>query len=251
MDYELKDKIVLITGAAQGIGLATAQEFAKAGAVTIMADIKKTEQEAAALTSGGYRALAIQCDVSKEQDVKNMMEEILKTYGRLDAAFNNAGIQTPQRPMAEITNDEFDHTVAVDLKGVWNCMQYEIPQMLKQGGGCIVNTSSQGGVTGFPGQAAYIACKHAVIGLTRTAAIDYADKGIRINAVCPGCILTPMAADIIKRNPAMAEEFNKMIPQGRLGQPEEIAHAVMWLCSPGASFVQGSALMVDGGFTVK
>lgn len=251
MDYELKDKIVLITGAAQGIGLATAQEFAKAGAVTIMADIKKPEQEAAALTSGGYRALAIQCDVSKEQDVKNMMEEILKTYGRLDAAFNNAGIQTPQRPMAEITNDEFDHTVAVDLIGVWNCMQYEIPQMLKQGGGCIVNTSSQGGVTGFPGQAAYIACKHAVIGLTRTAAIDYADKGIRINAVCPGCILTPMAADIIKRNPAMAEEFNKMIPQGRLGQPEEIAHAVMWLCSPGASFVQGSALMVDGGFTVK
>lgn len=251
MDYELKDKIVLITGAAQGIGLTTAQEFAKAGAVTIMADIKKPEQEAAALTSGGYRALAIQCDVSKEQDVKNMMEEILKTYGRLDAAFNNAGIQTPQRPMAEITNDEFDHTVAVDLKGVWNCMQYEIPQMLKQGGGCIVNTSSQGGVTGFPGQAAYIACKHAVIGLTRTAAIDYADKGIRINAVCPGCILTPMAADIIKRNPAMAEEFNKMIPQGRLGQPEEIAHAVMWLCSPGASFVQGSALMVDGGFTVK
>lgn len=251
MDYELKDKIVLITGAAQGIGLATAQEFAKAGAVTIMADIKKPEQEAAVLTSGGYRALAIQCDVSKEQDVKNMMEEILKTYGRLDAAFNNAGIQTPQRPMAEITNDEFDHTVAVDLKGVWNCMQYEIPQMLKQGGGCIVNTSSQGGVTGFPGQAAYIACKHAVIGLTRTAAIDYADKGIRINAVCPGCILTPMAADIIKRNPAMAEEFNKMIPQGRLGQPEEIAHAVMWLCSPGASFVQGSALMVDGGFTVK
>lgn len=251
MDYELKDKIVLITGAAQGIGLATAQEFAKAGAVTIMADIKKPEQEAAALTSEGYRVLAIQCDVSKEQDVKNMMEEILKTYGRLDAAFNNAGIQTPQRPMAEITNDEFDHTVAVDLKGVWNCMQYEIPQMLKQGGGCIVNTSSQGGVTGFPGQAAYIACKHAVIGLTRTAAIDYADKGIRINAVCPGCILTPMAADIIRRNPAMAEEFNKMIPQGRLGQPEEIAHAVMWLCSPGASFVQGSALMVDGGFTVK
>lgn len=251
MDYELKDKIVLITGAAQGIGLATAQEFAKAGAVTIMADIRKPEQEAAALTSEGYRALAIQCDVSKEQDVKNMMEEILKTYGRLDAAFNNAGIQTPQRPMAEITDDEFDRTVAVDLKGVWNCMQYEIPQMLKQGGGCIVNTSSQGGVTGFPGQAAYIACKHAVIGLTRTAAIDYADKGIRINAVCPGCILTPMAADIIKRNPAMAEEFNKMIPQGRLGQPEEIAHAVMWLCSPGASFVQGSALMVDGGFTVK
>lgn len=130
-------------------------------------------------------------------------------------------------------------------------MQYEIPQMLKQGDGCIVNTSSQGSVTGFPGHAAYIACKHAVIGLTRTAAIAYADKGIRINAVCPGYILTPMAADIIKRNPAIAEEFNKMIPQGCLGQPEEIAHAVMWLCSPGTSFVQGSALMGDGGFTVK
>lgn len=251
MDYGLKNKVVLITGAAQGIGLATAQEFAKAGAVTILSDINSPEKQAAELTALGYNAEAVKCDVSNEQDVQNMMEWILNRHGKLDAAFNNAGIQTPQRPMAEITDKEFDNTVAVDLKGVWNCMKYEIPQMLKQGGGCIVNTSSQGGVTGFPGQAAYIACKHAVIGLTRTAAIDYADKGIRINAVCPGCILTPMAADIIKRNPAMEEEFKKMIPQGRLGKPEEIAHAVMWLCSPGASFVQGSALMVDGGFTVK
>lgn len=163
-----------------------------------------------------------------------MIDWTVATYGRLDAALNNAGIQTPQRPMAEITDDEFDRTVAVDLKGVWNCMRYEILQMLKQGGGAIVNTSSQGGVTGFPGQAAYIACKHAVIGLTRTAAIDYAAKNIRINAVCPGVIRTPMAEDLMRRDPSLEKELVRDIPAGRLGKPEEIANAVLWLCSPQA-----------------
>ncbi|MDR1864354.1 MAG: SDR family oxidoreductase, partial [Bacteroidales bacterium] len=151
---------------------------------------------------------------------------------------------------AEITDDEFDRTVAVDLKGVWNCMKFEIEQMLRQGEGAIVNTSSQGGVTGFPGQAAYIACKHGVIGLTRTAALDYAQQGIRINAVCPGAIRTPMAEELIRRNPAIETELVKSIPVGRLGKSEEIAQAVLWLCSPGASFVIGHALIVDGGFTV-
>ena len=164
---------------------------------------------------------------------------------------NNAGVQTPQRPMAEITDAEFDKTVAVDFKGVWNCMRFEILQMLKQGGGAIVNTSSQGGVTGFPGQAAYIACKHAVIGLTRTAALDYASKGIRINAVCPGVILTPMAEELMRRNPDLEEKLVRDIPAGRLGRPEEIADAVIWLCSPGASFMAGHALLVDGGFTIR
>lgn len=152
--------------------------------------------------------------------------------------------------MAEITYEEFDRTVAVDLKGVWNCMKFEIAQMLKQENrGCIVNTSSQGGITGFPGQAACIACKHAAIGLTRTASIDYASKGIRINAVLPGVILTPMAKDIIKRTPEMEEVLVRDIPKGRLGQPHEVAHAVMWLCSPYATFVDGAAISVDGGFT--
>lgn len=243
-------KVALVTGAAKGIGLACAEAFARAGYVTVMADIDKPEEQASRLTSDGLTAVAYGCDVSDAASVKSMIEWIVSKYGRLDAAHNNAGIQTPQRPMAEITDDEFDRTVAVDFKGVWNCMRYEILQMLVQGGGAIVNTSSQGGVTGFPGQAAYIACKHAVIGLTRTAAIDYASKGIRINAVCPGVIRTPMADELLRRNPALEKELLRDIPAGRMGCPEEIADAVLWLCSPQASFVDGHALLVDGAFSI-
>lgn len=243
-------KVALVTGSAMGIGLACAEAFAKAGYVTVLADIKDPAEQAAKLVEEGCQAVACRCDVSDTQTVKEMVDWIVATYGRLDAALNNAGIQTPQRPMAEITDDEFDRTVAVDLKGVWNCMRYEIIQMLAQGGGTIVNTSSQGGVTGFPGQAAYIACKHAVIGLTRTAAIDYAAKGIRINAVCPGAIRTPMAEELIRRNPQVEADLLRDIPAGRLGKPEEIANAVLWLCSPQASFVDGHALLVDGAFSI-
>ena len=245
----MKEKVVMITGAAAGIGLACAEAFAKAGATTILVDINKPEPQTRKLTDEGFKAVAYGCDVSDTQAVKEMVDWIVATYGHLDAALNNAGIQTPQRPMAEITDEEFDRTVAVDLKGVWNCMRYEIIQMLKQGG-AIVNTSSQGGVTGFPGQAAYIACKHAVIGLTRTAAIDYAAKGIRINAICPGAIRTPMAEELIRRNPNLEQELIRDIPAGRLGKPEEIANAVLWLCSPQASFVDGHALLVDGAFSI-
>lgn len=246
----MRDKVVMITGAAAGIGLACAEAFAKEGATTILVDINKPEAQARKLMNEGYQVIAYGCDVSNTQAVKEMVDWIVATYGCLDAALNNAGIQTPQRPMAEITDEEFDRTVAVDLKGVWNCMRYEIIQMLKQSGGAIVNTSSQGGVTGFPGQAAYIACKHAVIGLTRTAAIDYAAKGIRINAICPGAIRTPMAEELIRRNPDLEKELIRDIPAGRLGKPEEIANAVLWLCSPQASFVDGHALLVDGAFSI-
>ncbi len=246
----MEGKVAMVSGAAAGIGLACAEAFAKAGAITIMVDIHNPEMQARKLVDEGYKAFAYGCDVSDALAVKEMVEWIVATYGRLDAALNNAGIQTPQRPMAEITDEEFDRTVAVDLKGVWNCMRYEILQMLAQGGGAIVNTSSQGGVTGFPGQAAYIACKHAVIGLTRTAAIDYAAKGIRINAICPGAIRTPMAEELIRRNPQVETDLLRDIPAGRLGKPEEIANAVLWLCSPQASFVDGHALLVDGGFSI-
>lgn len=246
----MEGKVVMVTGAAAGIGLACAEAFAKAGATVVLVDIKEPKEQVEKLVSEGYKTVAYRCDVSNTQAVKEMVDWIVKRYGRLDAALNNAGIQTPQRPMAEITDDEFDRTVAVDLKGVWNCMRYEILQMLAQGGGAIVNTSSQGGVTGFPGQAAYIACKHAVIGLTRTAAIDYAAKGIRINAVCPGAIRTPMAEELIRRNPQVETDLLRDIPAGRLGRSEEIANAVLWLCSPQASFVDGHALLVDGAFSI-
>lgn len=246
----MKEQVVLVTGCAMGIGLACAEAFARQGAVVVMADIHKPDEQAQKLVEAGYHAVAYRCDVADAEAVKAMIEWIVATYGRLDAALNNAGIQTPQRPMVEITDDEFDRTVAVDLKGVWNCMQYEIEQMLKQGGGAIVNTSSQGGVTAFPGQAAYIACKHGVIGLTRTAAMDYAAKGIRINAVCPGVIATPMLEELVQRNPQLGTDLVRDIPAGRLGKPEEIADAVLWLCSPQASFVHGHALLVDGGFTI-
>ena len=227
MTKTTEEKVALVTGSAMGIGLACAEAFAKAGYITVLADIREPGEQVEKLVAEGHKAVAYRCDVSNTQAVKEMIDWIVATYGRLDAALNNAGIQTPQRPMAEITDDEFDRTVAVDLKGAWNCMRYEILQMLKQGGGAIVNTSSQGGVTGFPGQAAYIACKHAVIGLTRTAAIDYAAKNIRINAVCPGVIRTPMAEDLMRRDPSLEKELVRDIPAGRLGKPEEIANAVL------------------------
>lgn len=246
----MQGKVALVTGAATGIGLACAEAFARAGATVVMADINEPTDQAARLVQAGYAAVPYRCDVSDTKAVEEMIGWIVATYGRLDAAHNNAGIQTPQRPMAEITDEEFDRTVAVDLKGVWNCMRYEIRQMLRQGGGAIVNTSSQGGVTGFPGQAAYIACKHAVIGLTRTAAIDYAAQGIRINAVCPGVIRTPMAEELLRRNPDLEQELVRDIPAGRMGRPDETAHAVLWLCSDDASFVDGHALLVDGAFSI-
>ena len=246
----MQGKIALVTGSAQGIGFACAKAFAEAGAITIMADIEAPEEQAAQLTNETQQAIAYRCDVSDTLSVQSMIEWIVSAYGHLDMALNNAGIQTPQRPMAEITEEEFTRTVAVDFKGVWNCMRYEIRQMLQQGGGYIVNTSSQGGVTGFRGQAAYIACKHAVIGLTRTAAIDYASQGIHINAVCPGVIRTPMASRLLHHNPELEQELIRDIPAGRLGNPEEIAHAVLWLCSPESSFIDGHALLIDGGFSI-
>lgn len=246
-----EQKIALVTGAGMGIGLACAEAFARAGYMTVLADINEPKEQVAKIVAGGYRAVAYRIDVADTQAVNEMIAWIVSTYGRLDAAHNNAGIQTPQRPMAEITDDEFECTVAVDLKGVWNCMRYEIFQMQKQGYGAIVNTSSAGGVVGFPGQAAYIACKHAILGLTKTAAIDYAAQGIRINAVCPGVIRTPMAEELIRRNPQLEEMFTKEIPAGRLGKSEEIADAVLWLCSPQASYINGHALVVDGGITIK
>lgn len=251
MDYGISGKTALVTGAKKGIGYAAAVMFARAGVKTAFIDIEDTTEETEKLKKEGFDVLSVKCDVSNESQVKEAVEKIVSYYSCIDIAFNNAGIQTPQMPMHQITTDEYLKAINVDLSGIWHFMHYEIEYMLKQGGGVIINTSSQGGVTGFPGQAAYIACKHAVIGLTRTAAIDYAKNNIRINAVCPGAVLTPMAEELIKRNKDVETALLRDIPMGRLGNPDEIAHAVLWLASSGASFITGQALIVDGGFTVK
>jgi len=244
-------KVVLVTGAGGGIGLATASAFAQAGASVIVADSNAALLETAAdgLRSAGQQVLAVSCDVTDRGQVKAMIEQAVKTYGRLDAAFNNAGINCDGAPMGETEDDEFDNIVNVNLRGVWNCMKAELRQMTTQGSGSIVNCSSIGGMRGSKGRAAYSASKFGVIGLTRASALDYANRGIRINAVCSGIIgNTPMATRVTKNNdPDIIKAFVAAEPIGRLGEPEEIAAAVLWLCSPAASFVIGHAMVIDGG----
>jgi NAD(P)-dependent dehydrogenase (short-subunit alcohol dehydrogenase family) len=196
-------------------------------------------------------AIAVRCNVAEEAEVAVMIEQTVSTFGRLDAAYNNAGVQSPAVETADASGEEFERVNAINLRGVWNCMKYELRQMREQGSGAIVNCSSIGGLIGLPGRAIYHASKHGVIGLTKSAALEYASRGIRINAVCPGTIETPMIADMIAKESLTMEDFQRDQPMGRLGRPEEIAAAVVWLCSPFASFVIGHALAVDGGYTAR
>lgn len=253
MNLSFENKVALVTGASSGMGLATAQAFAEAGAAVVLADINEDAVRAAAkeLVAAGHQTLAIRCDVSDEAEVAAMIEQTVATFGRLDAAFNNAGVMVPAIETADASGEDFDRVTAVNLRGVWNCMKYELRQMSEQGSGAIVNNSSIGGLIGIPGRAIYHASKHGVIGLTKSAALEYAARGIRINAVCPGTIETPMVADMMAKESITREDFLRNLPIGRLGRPEEIAAAVLWLCSPGASFVIGHALVVDGGFTAQ
>ncbi|MDF2435228.1 MAG: hypothetical protein JWP44_4859 [Mucilaginibacter sp.] len=245
--YDFAGQVALVTGASSGMGLATAKAFAEAGAAVLLADRNETKLRSAteALSAAGHKAISFVCDVSVEAQAAAMVERAVAEFGRLDMAYNNAGILGPMCDMTEETEEGFDEVNAVNLRGIWTCMKHELLQMRKQGSGAIVNCSSLGGLVGLPGRAAYHASKHGVIGLTKSAALDNATRGIRVNAICPGCIDTPMGDEI---DPAAMREFLKEQPIGRMGEPEEVAGAVLWLCSPGASFILGVALPVDGGF---
>lgn len=253
MNNYFNDKVALVTGAASGMGLATARAFAEAGAAVALADVNDDAVHSIAeeLAAEGHKAQAIRCDVTDEAQIAAMVEQTVSTFGRLDAAFNNAGIQVPAVETADAIGEEFERLMAINLRGVWNCMKYELRHMREQGSGAIVNNSSIGGLIGNPGLAIYHATKHGVLGLTKSAALEYAARGIRINAVCPGTIDTPMVAEMLARQPELMNDILRAQPNGRMGRPEEIASAVLWLCSPGAGFVIGHGLVVDGGYTVR
>jgi NAD(P)-dependent dehydrogenase (short-subunit alcohol dehydrogenase family) len=249
---DFSGKVALVTGAASGMGLATANAFAEAGAAIVLADFKEEALKAAAqkLVAAGHKAIAVRCDVSDDVQVAAMVDRTVAEFGRLDAAFNNAGVMARIAPTADSTREDWDRVIGINLRGVWSCMKHELRQMERQGSGAIVNNASVGALTGNPGIGSYIASKHGVVGLTRTAALEYIKHGIRVNAVNPGLIDTPVARDVVNGDEQAYAEIAKHVPIGRAGRPEEIASAVLWLCSPGASYVVGHALTVDGGMTV-
>lgn len=251
--YAFENKVALVTGAAGGMGRATALAFARAGAAVALADIDEEAARTAAdlLVTAGHHAVAIRCNVADDEEVAAMVTRTVATFGRLDAAFNNAGIHAPVAETADAASGDFDRVIAVNLRGVWSCMKHELRQMRGQGSGAIVNCSSQSGLVGIAGLGAYTASKHGVIGLTKTAALEYATRGIRINAVCPGTSDTPMVAGAMARDPERMTKVIEEIPLGRLGRPDEIASAVLWLCGPGAGFMIGQTIVPDGGYTAR
>lgn len=246
-------KVALVTGGGSGIGRATSLAFANEGATVVIDDINAEggEETLRLIKSAGGEAIFVKADVSKSAEVEAMVQKAIETYGRIDCAFNNAGVGEPLKRVHKTSEDNWDRVMATNLKGVYLCMKYELPHMAKQGKGVIVNTASLAGLKGLAGQAAYVASKHGVVGLTKSAAIEYAPLGVRINCICPGVIDTPLIAPNMKDRPHVQKGYIDMEPIGRLGRPEEISSAVLWLCSDEASFAIGSIFSVDGGVVAR
>ncbi len=252
MEITFKDQVALVTGAASGMGFAAAKAFAESGASVVLADVNSEAVEKAAreLSAKGYPVLAVVCDVSKEDQVKAMVEKAVDTFGRLDAVYNNAGVNSLMTDTADLTSEEYNRVMDIDLRGIWLCMKYELQQMRKQGSSAIVNCSSLGGLVGNAGRAVYHAAKHGVLGLTKSAAIEYAPRGIRINAICPGTIETPMVEQMVASGDLSREACAQLAPIGRLGTEKEMADVVLWLCSSMSTYVIGQSIVVDGGYTI-
>jgi NAD(P)-dependent dehydrogenase (short-subunit alcohol dehydrogenase family) len=253
MAKQFDKKVALVTGGASGIGLATAVAFAREGARVVVADTQEAAERsvADAIRKEDGEFLYHVCDVSHPAQVQGLIARAMETFGRLDFAVNNAGIEGATAFTADGDEANWDRVLGVNLKGAWLCMKHEIPAMLKGGGGCIVNVASIAGIVGFAGSAPYVASKHGLVGITRCAALEYAKQGIRVNAVCPGVIQTPMIDRVVHGNPDMAAYLAGAEPIGRFGTPEEIAAAILFLCSPGAAFVVGHPMVVDGGWVAQ
>lgn len=246
-------RVALVTGAAAGIGRATALAFAARGDRVVVSDVDAPggEETVALILGRGGEAIFVPADVSRPEEVEALVARCVETFGRLDYAFNNAGIEGESAPTADCSLENWDRVLSVNLRGAWLCMKYEIPAMLRAGGGSIVNCSSVAGLVGFRGSPAYVASKHGMVGLTRTAALEYAAQGVRVNAVCPGVVRTAMIDRFTHESPDAEAQLVAMEPVGRMGRPEEIADAVLWLCSERASFVTGQAIAVDGGMVAQ
>jgi NAD(P)-dependent dehydrogenase (short-subunit alcohol dehydrogenase family) len=253
VSLQFADKAALVTGGASGIGRAAALSFAHGGARVVVADVNQVggEETVRLVKTEGGEAVFVKADVRAAVDVEAMVAATLQTFGRLDIAFNNAGVLGSGAAMIDFTEDDWDDVMGINLKGVWLCMKHEIPAMIQAGGGAIVNTSSIAGLVGSQHSPAYAASKHGVVGLTKTAALQYAPQGIRVNCVCPAAVYSPMLETLVTRNPQVGERLLASQPNGRFASPEEVAAVVTWLCSDAASFVTGAALPVDGGYTAQ